>query len=99
MDQAATERIYGRTSNDLDGQLSGQKSDSERNFLLEKLGKQIKAFMNFIDSVVSLAADISWELNLAGLSVKTLFNTEDKTRFRGLLKENQASSFYTVYSY
>ncbi|WP_309090244.1 hypothetical protein [Domibacillus sp.] len=65
---------------------------------LRKQGKQIKAFMSFIDPLVSLAADISRELNHAGLSVKALFNMGNKPRFRGLLKENQASPFYTVCS-
>ncbi|MCM3789859.1 hypothetical protein M3221_15810 [Domibacillus indicus] len=68
--------------------LTDKKAIFEEVSCLKKQGKQIKAFMSFIDPLVSLAADISWELNLAGLSVGALYNIEDKTRFRGLLKEN-----------
>ncbi|WNS80373.1 ATP-grasp domain-containing protein [Domibacillus sp. DTU_2020_1001157_1_SI_ALB_TIR_016] len=78
--------------------LTDKKAILKKISCLKKQGKQIKAFMSFIDPLVSLAADISRELNLAELSVEALFNMEDKTRFREVLKENQASPFYAVCS-
>lgn len=54
--------------------------------------------MSFIDPLVSLAADISRELNFAEHSVEVLFNMKNKTRFRELLKESRAEPFYAVCS-
>ena len=56
--------------------------------LIKNQGKQIKAFISFIDPYVSLAAQISKELNLSELSVDALSKMEDKTRFREVLKDN-----------
>src|SRR4051812_24819773 len=56
--------------------------------LLQEQGKQIKAFISFIDPLVSTAAQISKELGLSKLSVDALYKMEDKTRFRETLKKN-----------
>jgi biotin carboxylase len=59
-------------------------------------GKQVKAFVSFIDPYVSLAAEISKELGLPEVSVGALFNMEDKTRFRDVLKNNPVSPHFSI---
>ncbi|OIU70798.1 ATP-grasp domain-containing protein [Rossellomorea aquimaris] len=59
-------------------------------------GKQVKAFVSFIDPYVSLAAEISRELGLQEVSVAALFNMEDKTRFRDVLKNNPVTPHFSV---
>jgi biotin carboxylase len=59
-------------------------------------GKQVKAFVSFIDPLVSFAADISRELGLQEVSVAALFKMEDKTRFRNELKRSPVSPDFSV---
>lgn len=66
--------------------------------LLKEQGKQVKAFVSFIDPLVSTAAQISKELGLAELSVNALYQMEDKTRFRETLKENPITPSYSIFS-
>ncbi len=67
--------------------------------IIKNQGKQIKAFISFIDPYVSLAAQIAKELNLPELSVDALFKMEDKTRFREVLKDNPVTPLYRICSY
>lgn len=66
--------------------------------ILKDQGKQIKAFVSFIDPFVSTAAQISKELGLSKLSVDALFKMEDKTRFRETLKENPVTPYFSIFS-
>lgn len=59
-------------------------------------GKQIKAFVSFIDPFVSLAAEISKELGLQEVSVAALFKMEDKTRFRDELQNNPVTPHFSI---
>jgi biotin carboxylase len=59
-------------------------------------GKQVKAFISFIDPYVSLAADISNELGLQEVSVAALFKMEDKRRFRDVLKNNPVTPHFSI---
>jgi biotin carboxylase len=64
---------------------------------IKNQGKQIKAFVSFIDPLVSTAAQISQELSLAELSVDALNKMEDKTRFREILKGNPATPSFSIF--
>ena len=67
--------------------------------LIKSQGKEIKAFISFIDPYVSFAAQISKELYLSKLSVDALSTMEDKTRFREVLKDNSVNPIYRICSY
>lgn len=66
--------------------------------LIKSQGKEIKAFISFIDPYVSFAAQISKELYLSKLSVDALSTMEDKTRFREVLKDNSVNPIYRICS-
>lgn len=66
--------------------------------LIKKQGKEIHAVVSFVDPLVSIAAEISMDLSLSSLSVEALYNMEDKTRFRNILKENPYNPFYSIAS-
>ncbi|MGR9047519.1 ATP-grasp domain-containing protein [Halobacillus faecis] len=66
--------------------------------LIKKQGKEIRAVVSFVDPLVSMAAQISMELGLSSLSVKALYNMEDKTRFRKVLKGNPYNPVYSIAS-
>ncbi|NQD64981.1 ATP-grasp domain-containing protein [Bacillus haikouensis] len=85
-------------------QMIMMKDLSDREEIFEQLlnirvqGKRVKAFVSFIDPLVSLAADISKELGLQEVSVGALYKMEDKTRFRDELKRNPVSPQFCVCS-
>jgi biotin carboxylase len=78
--------------------LSDREEIFEQLSTIKNQGKQVRAFVSFIDPLVSLAADISKELGLQEVSVGALFKMEDKTRFRDVLKRNPVSPHFSVCS-
>jgi biotin carboxylase len=60
-------------------------------------GKNVKACLSLIDPFVSMAATLSRELGLMGLSIEALYIMENKTRFREELKDLPCSPFFTIY--
>lgn len=68
---------------------------NEINELRDK-GKDIRAIVSLIDPFVSFSANLSKELGLIQLSINALYNMENKTRFRSLLKDLSCSPYYTI---
>ncbi|MCA1011488.1 ATP-grasp domain-containing protein [Halobacillus halophilus] len=66
--------------------------------LIQKQGKEVRAVVSFVDPLVSTAAQVSMDLGLSSLSVEALYNMEDKTRFRKVLKGNPYNPFYSITS-